>query len=364
MPELVVLTEQLLAPVPGGTGRYTAELARALAATTPNGWSVTGVTAAHRDLSAARLAGVRGPRPLPLPRRALTLAWERGVPLWPGGRHSGDSVHAPTPLAPAAPKKGRRLVVTVHDTVPFTHPETLTPRGVAWHRAMITRATRTASAVVVPTDAVAEELRRYAPGPAPVHTVPHGVSAVFTETVAPQRFPAGYILAVGTIEPRKGLDVLIDALAHPAAPDLPLVIVGQPGWGAVDLAARAAERGLAEGRVRLVGRLDDADLAAMMAGATVLAAPSHAEGFGLPVLEAMAAGVPVVHTDVPALVEVSAGAAVVVPIGDAGALAEALAEVAGDSSRAAAMVERGRARAAELTWERAAEAVWRLHTEV
>src|SRR5690606_41453910 len=65
-----------------------------------------------------------------LPPRALVAAWEAGIPLWPGG----DAVHAPTPLAPPRSPRGRTLSVTVHDTVPWTHPETLTPRGVSWHR--------------------------------------------------------------------------------------------------------------------------------------------------------------------------------------------------------------------------------------
>ncbi|HET8641610.1 MAG TPA: glycosyltransferase family 1 protein, partial [Pseudonocardiaceae bacterium] len=111
MPELVVIAEQLLAPVPGGTGRYSRELTIALARAAPPNWSVSTVVARHSDPSAAVIAGVEGPRVLPLGRRALIAAWDHGVPLWPGG----DSVHAPTPLAPAQPKRGRSLVVTVHD---------------------------------------------------------------------------------------------------------------------------------------------------------------------------------------------------------------------------------------------------------
>src|SRR5262249_21368405 len=157
--------------------------------------------------------GVRGPRMLPLPRKGLVAAWERGVPLWPGG----DAVHAPTPLAPPRARAGRALVVTVHDTVPFTHPETLTPRGVAWHRAMITRATGRADAVGVPTEAVAAEPREHAPGRAPLHVIGHGVPDVLLREPGPEqtrrvvaelRLPDSYVLALGTIEPRKGLDVL------------------------------------------------------------------------------------------------------------------------------------------------------------
>ena len=329
-----MLAEQLLAPVPGGTGRYTAELLAALAPTTPAGWSLTSVTA----------------RQLALPRKGLTLLWERGVPLWPGG----DSVHAPTPFAPPRPSRGRRLVITVHDTVPFTHPETLTPRGVAWHRRTIRRATRSASAIVVPTHAVAEELRRYAPGPAPIQVIGHGVPDSLSRTPSdPERvardlrLPDAYVLAVGTVEPRKGLDVLIKAMALPGAPDLPVVIAGPRGWGDVDLAA--------SDRVRLLGRITDEELAVVLRRASVLAMPSRAEGFGLPLLEAMALGVPVVHSDAPALVEVAGGTGVCVPRGDAGALAEGLGAAIGSCTAAA-----GR-RARSFTWQAAAQAVWDLH---
>jgi glycosyltransferase involved in cell wall biosynthesis len=366
VPELVVLTEQLLAPVPGGTGRYTRELLAAMAAAAPPGWTVAGVTATHRDLRPAVVPNVAGPRALPLPRRGLTALWERGIHLWPGG----DAVHAPTPLAPPAPKRGRSLIVTVHDTVPFTHPETLTRRGAAWHQTVIRRATGRAHAVVVPTAAVAEELARYAPGPATVAVVPHGVADVFrlpmdTNEAALRtgrlRLPETYVLAVGTVEPRKGLDVLVRAMARPYAPDLPLVVVGPRGWGHVDLVELATECGFPAKRLHVLGKIDDGNLSAVLRRAAVLAVPSRAEGFGLPVLEAMAVGTPVVHTDVPALVEVGGDTGLVVPCGDVDALAHALREVVTESVATAERVAQGQLRAAAFTWEHAAAELWRLH---
>ncbi len=362
-----MLTEQLLAPVPGGTGRYTRELVTAMAASAPPKWTVAGVTATHRDLAAADVSGVAGPRALPLPRRALTSLWEHGVHLWPGG----DAVHAPTPLAPPAPRRGRCLVVTVHDTVPFTHPETLTRRGAAWHQAMIRRAAVRANAIVVPTVAVAEELARHAPGPATIAVVPHGVPNVLLEPVDPAQthatsmgldLPDSYVLAVGTVEPRKGLDVLIEAMAKPYAPDLPLVVVGPHGWGEVDLTALAAEHGLGDGRLRVLGRISDTDLAVVLRRAAVLAVPSRAEGFGLPVLEALAVGTPVVHTDVPALVEVAGEAGVVVPRDDAKTLAATLSAVLDDGPGTRRRVVQGQLRAEAFTWQHAATELWRLHT--
>ncbi|AOS65462.1 glycosyltransferase family 4 protein [Actinoalloteichus hymeniacidonis] len=368
MPALVVLTEQLLAPVPGGTGRYTRELTAALAATAPAGWTVEGVTARHPDLTPAVIPGVEGPRALPLSRRALSLAWQRGVGLWPGG----DAVHAPTPLAPPRVRRDRSLIVTVHDTVPWTHPETLTPRGVSWHREMISRAARAAAALVVPTEAVAAELaQRLGPG-IRSQVVGEGIAPALSKRADPDqlaesirllRLPKRYVLAVGTIEPRKGIDVLIEAMADPAAPPVPLLIAGASGWGDVDPAALARRHGLEPERLRLLGRISDRDLAVVLDRAGALAVPSRAEGFGLPLLEAMAAGTPVVHTDVPALVEVAGGAGRIVPRDDPAALARELHAVVTDRLTTSNLATAGRRRAADFTWQRAAEAVWALHLD-
>ncbi|GLZ35706.1 glycosyl transferase [Lentzea sp. NBRC 105346] len=325
MPELVVLTEQLLAPVPGGTGRYTAELFRALAAAAPSGWTVTGAATRRHELAS---------RVIPLPRRALVAAWEFGLPL-PLGPH----VHAPTPLAPP-----RGAVVTVHDTVPWTHPETLTPRGVAWHRKVIARAASRAKAIVVPTHVVAEELRGFVDISVPVHVIPNGVTALSEQS--PVDVPHRYVLAIGTIEPRKGFDLLVSATA---ALDVPLVVVGPQGWGGVDLRAP---------HVTLLGRVSDAELGYVLSRATALAVPSYAEGFGLPLVEAMALGVPVVHSDAPALVEVAGGAGTVFMRGDVESLTRSLGTVLADPGHTVAA---GLRRADEFTWEKAAEAVWRLH---
>ena len=338
-------------------------------------------------MAKAQIDGVAGPRVLPWPPKALIAAWQFGIPYWPGG----DAVHAPTPLAP--PGSGRRtLSVTVHDTVPWTHPETLTPRGVSWHRAVIARAARRATGLVVPTRAVADDLRKRVDVTVPVAVAGHGVAEVLTrdEPVALD-LPPRYVLAVGTIEPRKGIDVLIRAMREV---DIPLVLVGQRGWGSVDhvraLRRRDREHGCGhravgdllhgqrQHRRAVAARVDRhlqrhaADgvphelsaghLAAVLRRATVLAAPSLAEGFGLPVLEAMAAGVPVVHSDAPALAEVAGGAGVCVPRGDAKALAEALREVISAAGRQAELAGSGRARAREFSWERAASAVWSIHS--
>ncbi len=372
VPKLVVLLEQLLAPVPGGTGRYSRELTAALAATAPAGWTVGSVVARHADPAAAVIPGVEGPHVLPLPRQALVAAWDCGIPMWGGPLWpGGDTVLAPTPLAPPGPRRGCDLVVTVHDTVPWTHPDGLTRRGIGWHRRMIGRAARRADALVVPTAAVAQDLPRHVPCQAPVHVVGEGVTAAVTRLpeqaaaiAARLRLPPRYVLAVGTLEPRKGIGTLLAALATPHAPDLPLVLAGQPGWGRLDPAAMARQSGLDPARVHILGRITDPELAVVLHKAAVLAAPSLAEGFGLPVLEAMAAGVPVVHSDAPALIEVTGGAGVTVQRNDAGALAAALGAVLSDPGRTQAMIAAGRRRAAQFSWEHTARGVWSVHVEL
>lgn len=361
---LVAIADQLLAPVPGGTGRYTRELLRAMAATAPAGWELATVVSRSGDPAAARIPGVAGPRVLPLPRRALSAAWEHGLPLWPGG----DAVHAMTPLAP--PVRNRHLVVTVHDTVAWTCPQTLTRRGAHWHRRMIARAARNAAALVVPTSAVAADLARRLPVRAAVRVIGEGVPAALTAPPADADarsaqldLPERYVLAVGTVEPRKGFDWLVRAMARPEAPDVPLLVAGRPGWGQLDLQRIAEESGMAQ-QLRLLGPVSDAELAVLLHRASALAAPSLDEGFGLPVVEAMACGVPVVHSDAPALVEVAGGAGSVVPRTDPAALAVALRTAVEDRERRNEMITAGYRRAGQFSWEKAAKQVWELHQEI
>jgi len=356
-----LVLEQCLAPVPGGTGRYSREIAAALARRAPSGDTVTSVTAWHRSVSAAVVAGVAGPRRLSLARRPLVAAWERGA----GPTVPGDVVHAPTPLAP--PRRKAPLVVTVHDAVPWTHPETLTPRGVRWHRAVVARAARTADLLVVPTQAVADELAQHLPIHADrVRVIGHGVSADLQvpgdadERAARLALPPRFLLTVATLEPRKGLGVLLAALASTAAPDLPLLVAGQPGWGGLDPAAEAARLGLGD-RVRVLGRVADEDLAVLLDRATAVVVPSRSEGFGLPLLEGMAAGTPVVTSPVPALLEVAGGAALVAEDGE---LAEALRRVVEDAPLRAGLIAAGRVRAASYTWDRAAESLWQAYRDI
>lgn len=378
MADLRIVLDQLIAPVPGGVGRYTEELTRALIATAPRGSTVSGhissIPASTRDAIVARLPGLSNLEMSPLDRRALALSWSYGI------RIDGPTglIHSPSPLAPLhrhdrsrTPKS--QIAVTVHDVVPWTHPETLTRRGVAWHRRIIRRAERYADAIVVPTHSVARQLEeifsigdrvRVIPGAASASLAPPADAA---SRVARMNLPQRYVLAVGSLEPRKGMVDLVAAMSDPQLSGVPLVHVGPPAWGDVVLSTLAVEHGLEPSRITEVGRVDDADLATVLSRASVFVMPSLAEGFGLPLLEAMAAGVPTVHTDVPALDEVAAGAGVrVTRSGDdfRPRLAEAIQSILDDDGAAARLSLAGRDRARQFTWTDAAEKVWHLHADL
>jgi glycosyltransferase involved in cell wall biosynthesis len=364
---IAVVAEQILAPVPGGIARYTCELMAGLARTAGPQDSVTGWTAWHRQVSRAEVAGAAGPRRLALARRPLIAAWEHG--LGPAPR-AADVVHAPSLLWP--PRRGAPLVVSIHDTVPWTHPEALTPRGVRWHRAMAERAVLAGAAIGVLTHVVGEQLLDVLPGLAAshVHLLGAGVSRALAALPDPGHaaevrtrlsLPDRFVLTLATLEPRKGLDVLVDALALLGERAPPLVVAGQPGWGGVDLDASARAAGLPEGAVRAIGFIDDADLAVVLRAASALIAPSRAEGFGLPVAEAMSVATPVICSDDPALLEVSGGAALVVPRRDAAKLAEAIDGLLGDDALRTRLAAAGRQRAAAYDWDAVAQRTWALY---
>jgi len=166
--------------------------------------------------------------------------WERGIGPVP---RDTDVVHATTLLVP--PKRSAALVVTIHDVVPWTHPETLTSHGVRFHRRMGARAAREADLIVTPTLAVADQVRQVlAPGAEVIAVHPGFSSDLAVPDDARERRNRlvrddDYLLFVGTSEPRKGLDTLLDALSEPALIGQSLVVVGPRGWGGVDVAQDA-----------------------------------------------------------------------------------------------------------------------------
>ncbi len=326
-----------------GIGRYAGALLDALAKRGSDELVATAFTL--RGRGALRVPDGVEVRARAVPARGLHELWAR-TPLppveWLTGRL--DVFHATNFVLPPLRRAGG--VVTVHDLAFLHHTATVSPAS-ARYRALVPRSLARAAVVLTPSEAVAEQVREaYAPR-VPVLAVPHGVDPAWQAAAPPDDalrarlgLPSSYVLFVGTLEPRKDVRTLLAAHALlPGAP--PLVLVGPPGWGE-SLDVRGAVT---------PGFLGDAELRPVMAGAAALVLPSQDEGFGLPVLEAMATGTPVVASDLPVLREVGGDLAEYAPVGDAEAFAEALRRVLDAPGDAAAR----RARAAGFTWTRSAE---------
>jgi glycosyltransferase involved in cell wall biosynthesis len=363
-------------PSPGGVGRYTAKLVVNLVAL---GVEVRPVVARHtpEEVGAAwaefDLGSVPRPEVLRLPRPALYDAWH--LLDWPPlSRDPGvDVVHAPSLAVP--PRRGKPLVVSVHDAAPWLFPESFTKRGRWFHHLGARAAAGRADRLITGTEAAADELRAHTSLPAErLRVVPYGVDHPYSEPDPEQVWDllnqhhlenTPYVLWVGSLEPRKGVGALVAAMVHVVRKETAavLVLAGYPGWQNQALIP-AADRAQLGPALRQLGRLAEPELQALYAGATVFAFPSLHEGFGLPVLEAMAAGVPVVASDIPPVREVAGDAAVLVAPGDPTAWAEALSEVLGSPSRQADLAGAGRRRAAAFSWERTARQTLRIYEEL
>lgn len=350
----------------GGTGRYAINLTRAM----------LGEAAAHRpDLEFVVLTGPQTSREVmeefrgrceerflgakSSVIRSLTLvpaALRRlGVDVFHGMDHVG------------IPLVGRscRYVVTVHDVIPLILPETFTPRHRLVVRLALARVRRKADLVVVPSHAVKRDVVRRVGLPEDRVVVTHEgceprfrpvrSAAVRRDVAARYGLPSRYVLAVGTLEPRKNLTTLLEAFARlrrdgEVDADLRLVLAGARGWLDQPIFGTVRSLGL-ENAVRFTGFVDDDDLPAVYSGAALFVFPSLREGFGLPLLEAMACGVPVVTSNISSMPEVAGDAAVLVDPRDVDGLAAAIARMLRDEALRDRLREAGLARSRQFSWE-------------
>ncbi len=301
-------------------------------------------------------------------QRALRIAYEQlALPLALRRRRAQvfHSAAYAMPVVGAPPS-----VVTVHDLSFVRLPGTFPARQARYLAAATRHAVRHAQAIIAISDFTRRELiDGLGADPARIHVVPNGVDAAFRPAAAPDvaayrrraGLPERFVLSVGTLQPRKNYGVLLRAWAAMrdapgAAGDAPpaLVIAGAPGWGDSDIGALAERLGV-RGDVILPGFVAAADLPLLYAAATVCAVPSRYEGFGLPAIEAMACGTPVVVSDAGSLPEVVGDAGLTVDPDDVAGWAAALGALLADPARRADLARRGRAQAARFTWDRTAE---------
>jgi glycosyltransferase involved in cell wall biosynthesis len=361
---ILLVAEQLRRQVPGGIGTYVRGLLAGLAT----------LDDAHIELPPVTLYASRGrggPDPLEefgrpvvtsrLPGPVLTRMWDRGLVHAPEGFDLVHSVSVAVPPVRARSGSGRAPaeVVAIHDVAWRHRPEDYPSRGRRWHEAALQRALGQASHFVVPSDAVAADLVKAGAAASAISVIPlgsdllrdrddAGAAALLDRLGVDDQF----LLSVGTLEPRKNLSRLFEAygVARRSLPGpWPLLVVGPPGWGP----------GLEHGEgVVFTGRVGDATLASLYARARLLAYIPFEEGFGLPPVEAMRYGTPVVASPLPT----TGGAALVVDPTRVEDIARALVRVATDDVVRAELAAAGSTRAAGLTWEAAARAhvtLWR-----
>ncbi len=370
------LLEQAWHRVPGGTAVAAVESARALVAR--HDVDLVGLTARHRtdDLPPLLAPSVDGSDPGPasrpilhlvgsrLPRPFLYEAWHRGRrPRVDRMAGQPDVVHA---SGGAVPATRAPLVATVHDLAWRRHPEAATRRGHRMFEGWLADARR-ADRVVCPSEATRRELVDAGFDGDRIRVVPLGVAPVVVEQGLPQRLRVRYgldgpfVLWVGTLEPRKNLSRLVAAMSAPGPlADVPLVLVGPRGWR-TDVAETVAPLG---DRAVVVGSVGEVEKRAWYEAADVFCLPSLHEGFGLPVLEAMAHGTPVVTSSGTATEEVVGDGGLLVDPLESGAIGEALVVVLDDAALSTRLGAAGRIRAGAHPWSRTADGLVATYREV
>jgi len=266
-------------------------------------------------------------------------------------------------------------VVTIHDVVWRMYPATMTRFNWVVHSLLVEPSVRKARAVMVPSMSTARDVERFlGVSASKIRLATHGVSPNFqpqevglaAESMARKYGIAKeYILTVGTVEPRKNLVTLMEAMKifrKETALSHQLVIAGGRGWKQQYIASSLQRWGLTASDVRFLDFVPDEDLALLYAGAAVFVFPSLYEGFGLPLVEAMACGVPVVASNVSSIPEVVQDAAILVPPRDARQFAQSIAAMISDAALRSSLIAKGLERARTFCWSEAAKQVLDLFT--
>jgi glycosyltransferase involved in cell wall biosynthesis len=352
-----------------GLSRYIFEMVRLLPAAMPRDriTAFVGNAPVPPDFAESLPANVRlSPGRFPTERAPVRIAWEQAVLPFAARRARADVLFCPVNVRPVL--SPCPTVVTIHDLIFLRYPEAFHPLKRMYLTAMTGWSARHATHVITVSDSTRQDVvELLGVRPERVTTVHNGVSERFIPVpeqaksafLARQGVRGRTVLYIGTLEPRKNLTTLLQSFATIAAKsdfeDVTLIIGGSKGWYYDEIFATAERLGLtASGRVRFLGRVPDDDLPLWYNVATVFAYPSLYEGFGLPALEAMACGTPVVASSTPALREVVDTAGITLDPGDMAAWAGALERLLAGGEEAERLKEAGLRRASEFTWERSA----------
>lgn len=352
----------------GGVGRYARELLRAMVQETLDHQFVLSVAAGASEtdhlLRELPPGAWREARRLPASERIMTAIWHRArlpvaVERWIG-RH--DVYHGTDFTLPPTRAAG---VVTIHDISFLLHPEYSHPELANYLQIVVPRSIERASAVITVSASVATEVAYAFPGARrKIVAIPNGVSH---PTTLSDRQPASRptVLMVGTIEPRKNHFAVIQAMAGVRAehPNARLLIIGRRGWLDNEI-VREIERGQATGWLTWIENASDDDLEAAYRETTLFVSVSHYEGFGLPLLEAMARGLPCVASDIGAHREVAVDSAIYVDPTDVESIASSVSDLLGDSDAREHLAITGRCRAERFSWRETARRTLRVYESV
>ena len=366
-----VQVDQLFFPAPGGIGTYIRNLVPALERADPSVELI--LFHARFDSPGPSERWLRDRRLVELPSgiRSLYPRWNLlGRPALPASIRDTDIVHATNPAAVPPAGEGQRLVVTVHDLA-FEHFPGLFPRP--WrlmYKLGLRAAVARADAILTPSRNTAEDLVSWTRvDPRKLHVVPLAASLPrehldISDVLARLKLRPPYVLFVGTIEPRKNLVRLVRAYRRVAATGLPhsLVLAGPLGWHPEALMRELSLQG--PGEIALTGSLASADLDALYRGADAFVYPSVYEGFGLPVVEAMARGIPTVTSNTSSVPEVTGDAALLVDPRSVREIAKALETICTDSELADRLAVRGRERAERFSWAETAKQTLEVYEHV
>jgi len=309
------------------------------------------------------------------PARLLSAVWKHCHALPVDRFFSGaDLYHFPDFVA--RPVKQGKIIVTVHDLSFVRLPETVEPKNRAYLAKNVPASLDRAEAVIAVSDFTRREIETLFPATCgKVHVIYHGVRRIFrpldptNAEHAPSTpgLPARYVLAVGTVEPRKNLGLLLDAMdtlrRDPAYSNVGLVVAGGRGWLSDTIEQRLAD-GQQDGHLVRLGYVTDDELRRLYCHAALLAFPTKYEGFGLPALEAMACGLPVIASRVASLPEVVGDAALLVEQPTPDAFADTIRSVLANDDLAADLSQRGLERARRFSWQQAAQQTLDLYRHV